>query len=638
MREVSGEVVGAELVPGIEAEPPEVFRPLRHRRPPLLGEAGVPLLLRQRRERDEHVAALLHRHPVRVSVRLAGLGVCPHRVHLARGERILPEVVRRIVVFPLVRRGVLEYRAQRGAGEFGRGVEQKRQLRIEYVHRSNAAVRAVLLRKVHKLPAGSRHELARGKALPPRERAEPRVFLAAAPPERRHKRGVLRLGVLTHRSVCADRILQHLLKALSVPAPVCGQVAVEPTYRLHVVVRQDKMVAAVDRPGIAPVAPYRVSRASKRILLNSPKAHGRSPRHRQRVGRDRGALVLAADVRAERGAKLPRLRALDERGEVRHRTGKRLEVARILRGQELERRAETVRTGIPHDRRERTHLAGDLFKRRRIGGLGSAESVHLPVHLKNDVERLRLPRGPVRRLAVRQPVVRRPHREERVARHEWYSRRPEWARHSLQRVCARRIVARRAVERDRSDGILGHGEFPDERAVVAIAPRAPDDAVLRLVRRLDFSETPVGQRRQLEAVVEAAVGTGADPCGRAEEPVGKRSVGVVVEAVHVDRSEPLLLRVAVPALPHRRGALVHRKEPARILVLEQQRIRGVGTVGVVGKRVEDLRRPEEARLQASAVVFDVLQERRDGGVLRRAVVKPQPQREDDRRLQVAEYL
>ena len=42
MREVSCEVVGAELVSGIEAEPLEVFRPLRHRRPPLLGETGVP--------------------------------------------------------------------------------------------------------------------------------------------------------------------------------------------------------------------------------------------------------------------------------------------------------------------------------------------------------------------------------------------------------------------------------------------------------------------------------------------------------------------------------------------------------------------------------------------------------------------
>ena len=244
----------------------------------------------------------------------------------------------------------------------------------------------------------------------------------------------------------------------------------------------------------------------------------------------------------------------------------------------------------------------------------------------------------MRRLAVRQPVVRRPHREERITRHERHGRRPEGARNSLKRVSARGIVARRAVERHRRDGTLRHGEFPDERAVVAIAPRAPDDAVLRLVCRLNFPETPVCERRQLEAAVEAAVGTGTNPRGSAEEPVGKRSVGVVVEAVHVHGTEPLLLRVAVPALPHRRCALAHREEPARVLVLEQKRIRGIGTVGVAGKRVEDLRRPEEARLQASAVVFDVLQERRDGSVLCRAVVKPQPQREDDRRLQVTKYL
>ena len=398
------------------------------------------------------------------------------------------------------------------------------------------------------------------------------------------------------------------------------------------------MVAAVDRPGIPPVAPYRVSRASKRILLHAAEAHGRTPCHRQRVGRDRGAFVLAADVRAERGAKLPRLRAFNGRGEVCHRTGKRFEVVGILRRQELERRAETVRANVPHDRRERTHLAGNLFKRRRIGGFCSAEPEHLPVRLQNDVERLRLPRSPVRRLAVRQPVVRRPHREERIARHERYRRRPEWARHSLKRVCARRIVARRAVERDRSDGILGHGEFPDERAVVVVAPCTPYDAVLRLVRRLDASETTVGQRRKLEAVVEASGGVGVYPRRSAEEPVRERSVGVVVEAVHVHWAKPLLDRVAVPPLPHRRCTLVHRKEPARILVLEQKRIRGVGTVGVIRQRVENLRRSEKARLQTSAVVLDVLEKALDGARLRRVVVKPQLQRKDSGRLHVAEYL
>ena len=197
---------------------------------------------------------------------------------------------------------------------------------------------------------------------------------------------------------------------------------------LHVVVGEHEMVAAVDRPGIAPVAPHRVTRAPKRILRNSPKAHGRSSRHRQRVGRDRGALVLAADVRAERDAELPRLRALDERGKVRHRTGKRLEVARILRRQELERRAQTVRAGIPHDRRERTHLAGDLFERRRRRRFFSAEPIRYTVSLQDDAERLRLPRGPVRRIAVSQAIVRRPHREERVARYKRHGRRTEGTR------------------------------------------------------------------------------------------------------------------------------------------------------------------------------------------------------------------
>ena len=246
--------------------------------------------------------------------------------------------MRRIVVVPLVRRGVLEYRAQRSAGEFCRGVEQERQLRIEYVHRPDASVRTVLLRKVEELPVRGRHELARGETLPPRKRTESRILLATALPKGRRKRLVPACRTRAHRGVCADRILKHLFKTLPVSAPVCLQILVEPPDRLHVVVGQDKMVTAVDRPCIAPVASYRVSRAPERILLNSSKSHGRASRHSQHVGRDRGAFVLAADVRADRGAKLPRLRAFNGRGEVCHRTGKRFEVVGILRRKELERR------------------------------------------------------------------------------------------------------------------------------------------------------------------------------------------------------------------------------------------------------------------------------------------------------------
>ena len=123
VREVSCEVVGAELVSGIEAEPPEVFRPLRHRRPPLLGETGVPLLLRERRERDEHVAAFLDRHPVRIAIWPA-VTVVPHPVDLPRRERILSYVVRRIVVRPPARGRVFKNRTQSRAHELLRGIEQ----------------------------------------------------------------------------------------------------------------------------------------------------------------------------------------------------------------------------------------------------------------------------------------------------------------------------------------------------------------------------------------------------------------------------------------------------------------------------------------------------------------------------------
>ena len=79
----------------------------------------------------------------------------------------------------------------------------------------------------------------------------------------------------------------------------------------------------------------------------------------------------------------------------------------------------------------------------------------------------------------------------------------------------------------------------------------------------------------------------------------------MVEAVHADRTEAVLLGVAVPALPDGRGALIDRIKPARILVLKQQR---VGDIDGAARRksVHNEARAQEARLKAVAVLTDRL--------------------------------
>ncbi len=58
-------------------------------------------------------------------------------------------------------------------------------------------------------------------------------------------------------------------------------------------------------------------------------------------------------------------------------------------------------------------------------------------------------------------------------------------------------------------------------------------------------------------------------------PLPDRAVGIVVEGVHARVAESILAAVAVPALPHRGGALVDGEEPRRISFLETTACRPV---------------------------------------------------------------
>ena len=79
MGQVAGEVVGAELILGVEALLGEVLRPPGRLRPVAAGEVGVALDAGQRGQQDEQVAALLDRH-------LVLFGPLAAAVHLAVGS------------------------------------------------------------------------------------------------------------------------------------------------------------------------------------------------------------------------------------------------------------------------------------------------------------------------------------------------------------------------------------------------------------------------------------------------------------------------------------------------------------------------------------------------------------------------
>ena len=110
----------------------------------------------------------------------------------------------------------------------------------------------------------------------------------------------------------------------------------------------------------------------------------------------------------------------------------------------------------------------------------------------------------------------------------------------------------------------------------------------------------------------------------------------MVEAVHAHRTKTRRLHVAVPTLPDRRRALIDGIEPARVLVLEQERVGDVGHA-VLGESVHQDRRAEEACLQTVAVVGNVLLERGGHARLRLALDESELEREKRRGLHSAQH-
>ena len=139
MRKWPGEVVGAELILGIESLLLEVLGPLLELRPVAAGEVGVAVDLGRSRHQDQHVAALLDRHLV-----LFG----PSRRHRRPGRSHADTGPNRAGANGNVHRsagGVVHERHDERL-RYRRAEQQKlRRHRIEHVARGDAAIGVVFL-------------------------------------------------------------------------------------------------------------------------------------------------------------------------------------------------------------------------------------------------------------------------------------------------------------------------------------------------------------------------------------------------------------------------------------------------------------------------------------------------------------
>ena len=120
--------------------------------------------------------------------------------------------------------------------------------------------------------------------------------------------------------------------------------------------------------------------------------------------------------------------------------------------------------------------------------------------------------------------------------------------------------------------------------------------VHRLVARLHARESAAGPRLDEDVLVAGGALVGLDAGHHPVHPLADRAVRVVVERVHRAVLEAAVRLLAVPPLPDRGGALLHRVEPRRVLLAVEQQVRLV-QIAVPAQHVAEVRRAEEARRQ-----------------------------------------
>ena len=97
----------------------------------------------------------------------------------------------------------------------------------------------------------------------------------------------------------------------------------------------------------------------------------------------------------------------------------------------------------------------------------------------------------------------------------------------------------------------------------------------------------------------------ADAADHRVHPFAHGPVGVVVEGVHADVTEAVLLGVAVPTLPHRGGPVFDRVEPRWVMLLQKKTISEIGPAETGQDRAEQ-RSSQEAGRQVVVSAGDLL--------------------------------
>ena len=235
MGQVAGEVVGAELILGVEPLLFEVVGPGLELGPIGRGEVGVPLDLGDGAEDQEDIAGLLHRH-------LVDLGPLAAAVNLAVGDRIGPQVVRGEREFPSARGRVVQDRGQRRLGQGRAEQEEDRRRRVDHVDGGDAAVAEILLREQQRLAVRVGHQLVRRQRLAIGERGHFGVLLAAGPGEVGHQLGVEGRGSIAEGVVSGLGPVEEVVDRRPVAGPVGAEVAAEIGDRKAVVVGQHQVL------------------------------------------------------------------------------------------------------------------------------------------------------------------------------------------------------------------------------------------------------------------------------------------------------------------------------------------------------------------------------------------------------------
>ena len=185
--------------------------------------------MRQRREHDQHIAALFDRH-------LIFFGAFGAAVDLAISPRVGAEIVRRERPAPTRHTGVLQHGRQLRLNQ--RGTEQQRERRagVDDVDRGDAAVAEILFGKEHGGAVGIGHQFVGRESLTIGERGETRVVFAAGLAQVGHQFIVEGAAAGEKRIVIVPGATQQIADFSAIPAPPGTFAPLEIFDRIEVVI------------------------------------------------------------------------------------------------------------------------------------------------------------------------------------------------------------------------------------------------------------------------------------------------------------------------------------------------------------------------------------------------------------------